>query len=83
VLTLNVDDSPGLVLPFLKENHYSFPVLAAADYVNDIVKELSIPRNWIVDAEGVLCRERVGFSASDDRWIDEMIAAMEKARQGQ
>jgi thiol-disulfide isomerase/thioredoxin len=83
VLTLNVDDSLGLVLPFLKENHYSFPVLAAADYVNGIVKELSIPRNWIVDAEGVLRRERVGFLAGDDRWIDEMIAAMEKARQRQ
>jgi hypothetical protein len=24
--------------------------------------------------------ERIGFEGGDDRWVDEMIAAMEKAR---
>ena len=79
VVTLNVDDNLGLVLRFLKESKYTFPVLPAADYVNGLIKELSIPRNWIVDEQGVLRQERVGFGNANDQWIDEMIAAMEKA----
>jgi thiol-disulfide isomerase/thioredoxin len=80
VLTLNTDDNLGLILPFLEENKYTFPVLAASAYVNKLIPELSIPRNWIVDANGVLKAERIGFEGGDDRWVDEMIAAMEKAR---
>ena len=81
VLTLNTDDNLGLILPFLQDNQYTFPVLAAAGYVHKLVPQLSIPRNWIVDAHGVLRSERVGFGSGDDRWVDDMIAVMEKARQ--
>src|ERR1039458_2418687 len=80
VLTLNTDDNLGLILPFLEENKYTFPVLPASVYVNKLVPELSIPRNWIVDVNGVLKAERIGFGSGDDKWVDEMIAAMEKAR---
>jgi thiol-disulfide isomerase/thioredoxin len=80
VLTLNTDDNLGLILPFLDQNKYTFPVLPASVYVNKLVPELSIPRNWIVDANGVLKTERIGFGSGDDKWVDEMIAAMEKAR---
>jgi len=80
VLTLNTDDNLGLILPFLEENKYTFPVLAADAYVHKLVPELSIPRNWIVDANGVLKTERVGFGSGDDKWVDDMIAVMEKAR---
>ncbi|MGO9260478.1 MAG: redoxin domain-containing protein [Bryobacteraceae bacterium] len=81
VLTLNTDDNVGLILPFLQENKYTFPVLAADAYVHKLVPELSIPRNWIVDPNGVLRMERIGFGNGSDQWVDEMIAAMEKARQ--
>ena len=80
VLTLNTDDNLGLILPFLHENKYTFPVLAADAYVHKLVPELSIPRNWIVDANGVLRTERIGFGSGDDKWVDQMIAVMEKAR---
>ncbi len=80
VLTLNTDDNLGLILPFLQENKYTFPVLPAAAYVDKLVPELSIPRNWIVDADGVLRQERIGFGPGGDKWVDEMIASMEKAR---
>ena len=80
VLTLNTDDSLGLILPFLRDNQYTFPVLAASGYVHKLVPELSIPRNWIIDASGVLRTERIGFGSGDDQWVDEMIASMEKAR---
>jgi thiol-disulfide isomerase/thioredoxin len=80
VLTLNTDDNPGLILPFLHQTKYTFPVLPALGYVNQLVPELSIPRNWIVDADGILRQERVGFGSGEDKWVDDMIAFMEKAR---
>ena len=79
VLTLNTDDNIGLIVPFLHENHYTFPVLPANAYVLKVVPQLSIPRNWVVDAGGVVRGERVGFGNGVDRWVEEMIAAMEKA----
>jgi thiol-disulfide isomerase/thioredoxin len=80
IITLNTDDNPGLILPFLTENKYTFPVLPAGGYVGKLVPELSIPRNWIVGADGVLKMERIGFATGDDKWVDDMIGAMEKAR---
>ncbi|SPE28398.1 exported hypothetical protein [Candidatus Sulfopaludibacter sp. SbA3] len=81
VITFNSDDSLGLILPFVAENKYTFPVLPALDYVRKLVPELSIPRNWIVDAQGVLRSEIVGFGSGGDKWVDDMIATVEKARQ--
>jgi thiol-disulfide isomerase/thioredoxin len=81
VLTLNTDDNLGLIMPFLQEGKYTFPVLPAAGYVHDLVPQLSIPRNWIVDASGVLRTESIGFGSGGDKWVDDMIAAMEKARE--
>jgi thiol-disulfide isomerase/thioredoxin len=80
VITLNTDENPGLILPFLTENKYTFPVLPASGYVAKLVPELSIPRNWIVDADGVLKMERIGFGNGEDGWVDEMVGVMEKAR---
>ena len=80
VITLNTDENPGLILPFLSEHKYTFPVLPASGYVTRLVPELSIPRNWIVDADGVLKMERIGFGNGEDKWVDEMIGVMEKAR---
>jgi predicted methyltransferase/thiol-disulfide isomerase/thioredoxin len=79
VLTLNTDDNLGLIVPFLKEHHYTFPVLAAGDYVHKLVPELSIPRNWIVTGDGVLRLEKIGFGGGASQWAEEMIADMEKA----
>jgi thiol-disulfide isomerase/thioredoxin len=80
VITFNTDDSRGLILPFLAENKFTFPVVPALDYVRKLVPELSIPRNWIIDADGVLRSEAIGFGAGDDQWVDDMVAVMEKAR---
>jgi thiol-disulfide isomerase/thioredoxin len=80
VLTLNTDTDVGLILPFLHEKAYTFPVLAADTYAHKLVPELSIPRNWIVDADGVLRIESVGFGGGDDKWVTDMLAIMEKAR---
>lgn len=80
VITLNTDENPGLIMPFLDQNKFTFPVLPASGYVSKLVPELSIPRNWIVDARGVLKLEQIGFNPIGDQWIKEMVGVMEKAR---
>ena len=80
VITLNTDDNPGLIEPFLNESKYTFPVLPASGYVSKLVPALSIPRTWIVDAKGVLRLERIGYGVGGGDWVRDMIAEMEKAR---
>jgi len=61
VFTLNIDDNPGVLGPFLKEKNYSFPVLPAQQYVEDFISEIAIPRTWIVSPTGALRIEKMGF----------------------
>ena len=77
IITLNTDDNPGLIEPFMKENHYTFPVLPASAYVTGMLPSLSIPRNWIVNREGVLKEEAVGFSnIGEEAWIEQIAAKL-------
>jgi thiol-disulfide isomerase/thioredoxin len=79
LVTFNVDDNPGLIAPFLTENKYTFPVVSAKSYIDKFLRELSIPRNWIVDSGGVLRSERIGFGTGDDKWVDDIVASLERA----
>jgi len=81
IITFNVDDNIGLVAPFLKQNKYTFPVIPAQFLVNSLVPMLGIPANWIVDTNGVVRLERVGFGR-DEKWADQVIETLEKARAG-
>jgi thiol-disulfide isomerase/thioredoxin len=54
VVTLNADENPGLVKPFLDRAGYSFPVLLASEYVWKTLGVTAIPQNWIVDQAGVV-----------------------------
>ena len=72
IITFNVDEEIGNVLPYMNENHYTFPVLFASRYVNDLLESLSIPRNWIVDSKGRWQWEQFGFGNAD-KWQDEMM----------
>jgi hypothetical protein len=82
VVTFNVDDNVGLVAPFMKENKYTFPVVPAQFLVQQLVPSLGIPLNWIVDAGGAVRLESVGFSGEADKWVDQVVEAIEKARAG-
>jgi hypothetical protein len=55
----------------MKVNKYTFPVLLAKDYVNDLLPAVSIPRNWIVDGNGKWEWENVGFSPSN--WDEDIL----------
>jgi thiol-disulfide isomerase/thioredoxin len=76
ILTLNVDEDIALVQPFLQKNKYSFPVALARSYVKALLPNLSIPRNWIVDRQGALREETVGFGGSGDQWVANALAKL-------
>lgn len=79
VLSLNIDDEIGMVQPYLDENKYTFPVLLAKSYVDELLPSISIPRNWIVDSSGKWRAEQIGFG-HDDNWEQSMIDRMEKTK---
>jgi thiol-disulfide isomerase/thioredoxin len=74
VLTFNIDENPGLIGSYMREHNLTFPVILAEDYVNSTMKVETIPRNWIIDAQGVLRFERqAGF---DDIFVKDTIEAI-------
>jgi thiol-disulfide isomerase/thioredoxin len=77
LLTFNVDDNPGVISPYMRERGFTFPVVLARDYVDQVMKVEAIPRNWIIDSRGVLRFERqAGF---DDTFVKDTIEALARA----
>ena len=76
VLTLNVDDGIAKVQPYLSKNKYTFPVLLAKAYVHVLLPQLSVPRNWIVDKEGLMREATIGFGGNGNQWIDNALAKL-------
>ncbi len=61
IMTLNADENPAVVKPFLDRVGYTFPTLLASDYVFKTLEVNGIPRNWIVDKTGVIRLELATF----------------------
>ena len=78
-LTLNMDDNPGLIAPFMQDHQLSFTVLPAYSYVTDTLKVFGIPQNWIVDSQGVVRLKGVGYD-STEKWETGMAAAIDKIK---
>jgi len=76
-ITLNMDDSPGVIEPFLKEHQLSLTVLPAYSYVTDTLKIYFIPQNWIVDAHGVVRLKGSGYDRTE-KWEMGTAEAIEK-----
>jgi thiol-disulfide isomerase/thioredoxin len=79
LLTLNIDGNPGLVAPFMARNGFTFPALPAEEYVARLLEQVGVPRNWIVDREGRIIREQVGFGGEGENWITDALAEIQKA----
>ena len=62
VLTFNIDDSAVDVTPYMRDNHYTFPVLMAKEFVFELLPEVGVPQNWIVDREGKWKWDESGFA---------------------
>jgi thiol-disulfide isomerase/thioredoxin len=80
VLTLDTDENPGLIEPFMRQNKYTFPVLPARSYVEQLYPTVVIPRNWIVDRNGMLRMEQIGYGYKGDEWLKNVSKAIEEAR---
>ena len=78
-VTLNMDDNPGLIEPFMTEKKLSLIVLPAYSYVEDTLKVNGIPQNWIVDANGVVKLKGVGYDATE-KWETGMEEALAKVK---
>ena len=78
-LTLNMDDNPGLIDPFITEKKLSLIVLPAQSYVSDTLKVNGIPQNWIVDAAGIVKLKGTGYDATE-KWESGMADAIEKVK---
>lgn len=78
-LTLNIDDNPGLVEPFMAEKKLSLTVLPAYSYVSDTLKINGLPQNWIVDAAGVVKLKGLGYDATE-KWETGMAEAIGKVK---
>jgi len=66
VLTFNIDDSAADVGPYMRDNHYTFPVLMAKDLVYEILPTVAIPQNWVVNREGKWEWDEEGFSGAEN-----------------
>jgi hypothetical protein len=78
-LSLNMDDNPGSIQPFLTERKLSLTVLPAYSYVTETLKVLGIPQNWIVGTDGVIHLKGVGYD-STEKWEQGMRDAIEKCK---
>ena len=67
LVTFNIDEAVGDVAPYMSKNKYTFPVLVAKDYVNDLLPSISIPMLWIVDAAGKWRWQQNGYD-DDPKW---------------
>jgi hypothetical protein len=78
-ITLNMDENPGVVEPFLKEHQLAVTVIPAYNYVTETLKVNGIPQNWIVDSGGVIRLKGVGYD-STEKWEAGMRDAIEKVK---
>jgi hypothetical protein len=66
-LSLNMDENPGLVEPFMREHKLTLTALPAYSYVTQTLKVNGIPQNWIVGADGVIRLKGAGYD-STEKW---------------
>jgi thiol-disulfide isomerase/thioredoxin len=82
IVTISVDDNPGLIEPFLKENRYTFPVLVGGAGSFSKFAAGGIPQTYVVDSEGTIVEEQLGFGGDGERWGAKMEASLEAALSG-
>jgi hypothetical protein len=80
LVTFNVDDQIGAVAPFMKENHYTFPVVSARFLVPQLAPRLTLPAKWVVDGNGVVVLQKLGRGGDGEKWGDQLLEMLEKAR---
>jgi thiol-disulfide isomerase/thioredoxin len=80
-ISMNMDDNPGLIQPFLKEHGLSITVIPASSYISETLNVNGIPQNWIVDGQGIVRRKSGGYDSSE-KWAAEMESGIEEVKAG-
>jgi thiol-disulfide isomerase/thioredoxin len=80
VITVSVDDNPGLIEPFLKAEKYRFPVLVGGPGSVEKFVSRGIPQTWIVSPEGLIVQEQLGFAGDGEKWLARMEADLNEAK---
>ena len=78
-VSINIDDNPGLIQPFLKEHQLSLCVIPAEGFARDTLKLEGLPQNWIVDGTGVVRLKGIGYD-STEKWVTGMKEAIERVQ---
>lgn len=79
LLTMNVDEKVAEVQPFVTRNGYTFPVSPAYDYVRKTLATTGIPRNWVIDADGIWRFDEVGYRDGEGDWVANAERMIEEA----
>jgi len=78
-ISMNMDDNPGLIEPFMKEHQLSMTVIPASGYISETLNVNGIPQNWIVDPQGIVRQKSEGYD-STERWMTGMESAIEEVK---
>ncbi len=79
ILTLSIDEDPGVIAPFMHEHSFTFPVLPAQTFVTSLLDIVTIPQNWILDPKGAW-RWTGGIAPSQPDWQDATLKQLESAQ---
>lgn len=78
VLTLNVDEDEEDARKFITGNQLTLPALLdATGFVGGVTSPSPIPRSWIINREGVVSHETIGFSPTRT-WVEDTLAEVER-----
>ena len=81
ILSFNIDEDLGQVEPFMKEKGYTFPVVQALSYVDNVLPQIGIPQNWVLNPKGDWQWTQVGYG-SGDAWVKDMLAKLDAVKSG-
>jgi thiol-disulfide isomerase/thioredoxin len=80
LLSVNIDTDVGNLPPFLADEGVEFPVLLGEAWIEKALPQVSIPRNWVIDRQGVLRAEQLGYDArvSAEAWVASAVAQIDE-----
>lgn len=81
VLTVSIDENPGLVAPFTAKRGLTLPTLLGYEFYKQMANDGAVPRNWLIDDRGVLRLEQLGFDPdSVEPWLEDLLAKLKEGR---
>ena len=76
VISFNTDDNIAIAQAFVRSQAYTFPVLSAKQYAEDLMPLFAIPRTWVI-RNGVIVKEYRGFAGGGDKWVEEILSGLQ------